>query len=62
VGFEPNVEQTAATKWTILLLYGALPAAAYAVGAYLLSRFTLNETEHAAVRAELDARGRSEVK
>jgi len=61
VGFEPNVEQTAATKLTILLLYGALPAAAYAVGAYLLSRFTLNEAEHAAVRAELDARGRSEV-
>ncbi len=56
VGFEPNVEQTAATKLTILLLYGALPGAAYAVGAYLLSRFRLNEAEHAAVRAELDAR------
>lgn len=56
VGFEPNVEQTDATKWTILLLYGALPGLAYGIGAYLLSRFKLNETEHAAVRAELDAR------
>ncbi|MCP4906152.1 MAG: hypothetical protein GY910_14340 [bacterium] len=60
VGFEPNVEQTEATKWTILLLYGALPAAAYAAGAYLLSRFRLNEAEHAAVRAELDARGQAD--
>lgn len=56
VGFEPNVEQTDATQWTILLLYGALPGLAYVVGANFLSRFKLNEAEHAAVRAELDAR------
>ncbi len=45
-----------ATQWTILLLYGALPGLAYVVGANFLSRFKLNEAEHAAVRAELDAR------
>jgi GPH family glycoside/pentoside/hexuronide:cation symporter len=56
VGFEPNAEQSQVTKWTILALYGALPGAAYAIGALLLSRFQLNEGEHAAIRAELDAR------
>jgi Na+/melibiose symporter-like transporter len=56
VGFEPNAEQSQATKWTILALYGALPGVAYAIGVVLLSRFRLNEGEHAAIRAELDAR------
>ncbi len=56
VGFEPNVEQTDLTKWTILALYGALPAVCYAVGTVLLSRFALNEPEHAAIRAVIEAR------
>ena len=56
VGFEPNAEQTDATKWTILALYGVLPSVCYVVGTVLLSRFTLNEKEHAAIRAEIDAR------
>jgi GPH family glycoside/pentoside/hexuronide:cation symporter len=56
VGFEPNVEQTQATRWTILGLYGALPALCYAVGTVLLSRFGLNEKEHEAIRAEIAAR------
>jgi len=56
VGFEPNAEQADATKWTILALYGVLPGSAYLVGAWLLSRFELDESAHAAVRAALDAR------
>lgn len=58
VGFEPNVEQSETTQWTILALYGALPGAAYAVGAWLLSRFELDERTHQAVRAELEVRRR----
>jgi GPH family glycoside/pentoside/hexuronide:cation symporter len=60
VGFEPNTEQTQATKWMILALYGAFPATAYAIGVVLLRRFRLNEAEHAEIRAALDARARSE--
>jgi GPH family glycoside/pentoside/hexuronide:cation symporter len=56
VGFEPNAEQTIATKWTLLGLYGFLPAICYGIGTVLLARFQLNEREHAAIRAELDAR------
>jgi len=56
VGFEPNVEQSTATKWTILGLYGVFPGVAYAIGAVLLSRFKLNEQEHGLVRQALDAR------
>jgi len=56
VGYEPNVEQTEATKRVILALYGFLPASCFAVGLWLLLRFQLNEAEHAAIRRELDAR------
>ena len=56
VGFEPNVEQTRATQWTILALYGLLPGVAYGIGTWILARFELDEREHAAIRAELDAR------
>ena len=56
VGFEPNADQSQATKILILILYGAFPGLAYAIGCVLLSRFRLNETEHAEVRAELAAR------
>jgi GPH family glycoside/pentoside/hexuronide:cation symporter len=56
VGFEPNVEQSQITKWTILGLYGALPGVAYGIGTWLLSRFELGEQEHAQIRAELDLR------
>jgi len=60
VGFEPNVEQSTATKWMILALYGVFPGVAYAIGTLLLARFQLNEPEHAAIRQALDARKRSE--
>jgi GPH family glycoside/pentoside/hexuronide:cation symporter len=56
VGFEPNVEQSEATQRAILALYGFLPSACYAVGLVLLLRFRLNESEHAEIRRQLDAR------
>lgn len=56
VGFEPNVEQSAATQRVILALYGFLPASCYAIGLVLLMRFRLNEDEHAEIRRQLDAR------
>lgn len=56
VGFEPNVEQSETTQRAILALYGFLPAGCYAIGLILLMRFRLNESEHAEIRRELDAR------
>lgn len=60
-GFEPNAEQSQTTQWTILALYGALPGACYAVGTWLLFRFRLDASEHARIRAELDARKAAEA-
>lgn len=56
VGFEPNVEQSETVQRAILALYGFLPASCYAIGLILLMRFRLNESEHAEIRRELDAR------
>jgi GPH family glycoside/pentoside/hexuronide:cation symporter len=56
VGFEPNVEQTEEVKLAIQLLFGALPAICYVIGAIIFTRFSFNEAEHRAVRQELDAR------
>lgn len=55
-GFEPNVEQTMAVKWAMITLYGAFPLVCYLVGAWLFSKFRLNEAEHAEIRTELERR------
>jgi len=55
-GFRPNVEQTEAARWTILAFYGGLPAVCYLIGTVLFARFSLDQAEHARIRAELDAR------
>jgi GPH family glycoside/pentoside/hexuronide:cation symporter len=55
-GFQPNAEQTDAARWTILAFYGGLPAVCYLIGTLLFARFSLDQTEHARIRAELDAR------
>ncbi len=55
-GFEPNVEQTEEVKLALRSLYGAFPFVCYLGGALLFSRFTLDEDEHARIRAELHAR------
>ncbi|MDG2306071.1 MAG: MFS transporter [Candidatus Binatia bacterium] len=56
VGFQPNVEQTETTRTAMLALVGILPGACYLAGALLFTRFGLNEPEHAAIAAELEAR------
>ena len=59
VGFEPNAEQSEATRRAIVLLFGLLPASGYLIGVLIFWRFGLTEQEHARVRAELDRRASS---
>ncbi len=54
--FEANQEQTEETLWMLRILNGGLPLVMYAIAGTLFMRFGLNESEHAAVRTELDAR------
>lgn len=49
-------EQAERTKTVILALASLLPCLAYAFGALYFSRFSLNEQEHSAIRAEIDER------
>jgi GPH family glycoside/pentoside/hexuronide:cation symporter len=56
-GYDGEAEvQSQAVRSTILLIAGGLPAAGYALGMLLFSRFSLNEGEHAHVLAELQRR------
>jgi GPH family glycoside/pentoside/hexuronide:cation symporter len=56
-GFLPNQEQSMQVQIAMVSLYGLFPLVCYVTGAYLFSRFKLDETEHARIRAELDKRG-----
>jgi GPH family glycoside/pentoside/hexuronide:cation symporter len=56
IGFEPNVEQSDATKLGLRTLFGIVPGACYAVGTLCFLRFRLDEAAHLAIRRELDAR------
>jgi GPH family glycoside/pentoside/hexuronide:cation symporter len=56
-GFVPNQEQTQTVKLAMLTLYGLFPLVCYLIGAWLFTRFSLDEQAHAVIRAELDARG-----
>jgi GPH family glycoside/pentoside/hexuronide:cation symporter len=58
-GFVPNQEQTMTTQIAMVSLYGAFPLVCYLIGAALFSRFTLDESAHAEIRAELDSRRRA---
>ena len=55
-GFVPNQEQTMTVQVAIVTLYGLLPLVCYAIGTIMFSKFTLNEDEHARIRAELQKR------
>ncbi len=55
-GFVPNVEQTMTVKMAMVTLYGMFPLVCYAIGAYLFSKFTLDETAHAEIRRSLDVK------
>jgi GPH family glycoside/pentoside/hexuronide:cation symporter len=54
--FEPNQEQSEGTLWMFRMLNGGLPLVMYTLAALLFRRFSLNESEHADVRAQLDRR------
>ena len=56
IGFEPNVEQSDATKLGLRTLFGIVPGVCYAVGTLCFLRFRLDEAAHLAIRRELDAR------
>jgi len=58
VGYEPNAEQSEATLLALRALFGLVPGACFVVGTLLFLRFRLDEAEHAAIRASLDARRR----
>ena len=61
-GFEPNVEQNAFTKATILVVATVAPCIGYGLAFVIFSFYGLTAPVHALIRAELDHRaGRSVV-
>ena len=56
IGFEPNAEQSDATKLGLRTLFGIVPGLCYLVGTICFLRFRLDEAAHLAIRRELDAR------
>jgi len=56
VGYEPNVEQSEATKLGLRLLFGIVPGACFLVGTLAFLRFRFDESEHAEIRRVLDER------
>ncbi|MFT5012714.1 MAG: GPH family glycoside/pentoside/hexuronide:cation symporter [Dinoroseobacter sp.] len=55
-GFSPNQVQTQEVQVSMVFLYGMLPLICYLIGAYLFSKFTLDEKEHQLMRVELEKR------
>jgi GPH family glycoside/pentoside/hexuronide:cation symporter len=56
IGYEPNAEQSEATKLGMRTLFGIVPGLCYLVGTICFLRFRLDEAAHLAIRRELDAR------
>jgi len=60
-GYDPLVDlQTPTVRDSIRIVMGVVPAVAFAIGAVAFARFSLNEAEHRALRAELAARAERE--
>lgn len=55
-GFVPNQIQTMTVQVSMVTLYGLMPLLCYVIGAYLFSKFELNEVEHTRIREELRRR------
>jgi len=53
-GFVPNEEQTRVVQLAMCALLGLFPLVCYLIGAALFSRFDLDETRYAEIRAQLD--------
>jgi glycoside/pentoside/hexuronide:cation symporter, GPH family len=56
-GYRPNVEQTAHTLGGLRLFFGPVPALFFALSLPLLICYPITRAKHAALRAQLDARG-----
>lgn len=56
-GYDPRaVVQTDLVGDSMRIVAGGVPAAAFAIGAFIFARFTLNEAEHRALKAQLAER------
>jgi len=55
-GFTPNAAQSDESLFALRALYGLFPLGCYLIAAFLLTRFSLDEAEHARIRRELEAR------
>jgi GPH family glycoside/pentoside/hexuronide:cation symporter len=55
-GYQPNVEQSELTRWVIRGFFGFFPALCFVAGIAIFLRFRFNQSEHAEIRRELDAR------
>ena len=53
-GFVPNQEQTMTVKMAMITLYGIFPLVCYLIGAYMFTKFKLDEYAHGEIRAGLD--------
>ena len=60
-GFVPRAEQTEEVKLALRSLFAIYPFVCYLIGAFLISRFSLNEGEYRLIRAELDRRAQAGV-
>ncbi|MEX2489125.1 MAG: MFS transporter [Pseudomonadales bacterium] len=58
-GFVPNQEQTMTVQVAMVFLYGLFPLVCYMIGAYMFSKFTLDEAEHDSIRSVLESRERA---
>lgn len=58
-GFVPNEEQTMTVQIAMVFLYGLFPLICYMIGAYMFSKFTLDEAEHDSIRSVLESRERA---
>ena len=56
VGFAPGAAQPESVQLLIRSLHGLVPFGTMLLGAMILTRFTLDEDQHAEIRAKLDAR------
>ena len=59
-GFVPNQEQTETVKLILRIQFAIFPLVCYAIGALILSRFTLDEREHGRILEEISAARRED--
>ncbi|MCA9510104.1 MAG: glycoside-pentoside-hexuronide (GPH):cation symporter [Myxococcota bacterium] len=60
-GYVANAAQTEGVKDVMRFLNGGLPILGYGIGGAAFLRYSLDEREHARIRAELDARAAAEL-